>query len=89
MRAGRRSKFRRDVKRAKRRGKDLEKLWAVVRQLEANEALDQQHHHPHRLFGDWSGHWECHIEPDWLLIWTKWDGYLVLERTGSHSDLFG
>ena len=44
--------------------------------------------HQHRLVGDWAGYWECHIGPNWLLIW-KWDGdVLVLARTGTHSDLF-
>lgn len=88
MRAGRSTRFARDVRLAKRRGKDLAKLWAIVRQLEAGENLDRRNY-PHRLSGNWSGHWECHIEPDWLLIWTDVEGYLVLERTGTHSDLFG
>ena len=46
-------------------------------------------HRPHRLSGNWSGAWECHLEPDWLLIWTQEADVLVLTRTGTHSDLFG
>ncbi|MYK57872.1 MAG: type II toxin-antitoxin system YafQ family toxin, partial [Rhodospirillaceae bacterium] len=43
----------------------------------------------HRLSGDWFRAWECHIEPDWLLIWRIDDDSLVLIRTGTHADLFG
>ena len=44
---------------------------------------------PHRLSGQWSESWECHIEPDWLLIWNYRDDALILVRLGSHADLFG
>lgn len=45
---------------------------------------------PHRLSGDWAGYMECHVAPDWLLIWRATDdGELWLVRTGSHADLFG
>jgi len=43
---------------------------------------------PHILSGDWKGFHECHLEPDWLLIWRRTDDALILVRTGSHSDLF-
>ena len=82
------TRFRRDVKLAKRRGKDLKKLWALVRQLRDGIELDPSHR-PHPLRGDWANHWECHIEYDWLLVWSVGHKELILARTGSHSDLFG
>ena len=82
------TQFKRDLRRAKRRGKDLDILWAVVERLVSRQPLDIRNR-PHRLSGEWSRFWECHIEPDWLLIWdTREDDALVLIRTGSHTDLF-
>ena len=81
-------RFERDLARAKRRGKNLEKLWAVVERLLEGQSLDPRHC-PHRLSGDWASSWECHLEPDWLLVWNRREDALVLVRTGSHSDLFG
>ena len=82
------ARFERDLKRAKRRGKDLDKLWALVEVLLSDRDLPSRNR-PHRLSGQWSRHWECHIEPDWLLIWGYRDQALVLVRTGTHTDLFG
>ncbi len=82
------TRFVRDLKRARRRGKDLDKLWRVVEVLSAGSNLEPRHR-THRLSGPWSSHWECHIETDWLLIWTHLDDTLVLVRTGTHTDLFG
>ena len=80
--------FERDLKRIGKRGKKLDKLWSVVERLQRGEPLDSRNRR-HRLSGDWSRHWECHIEPDWLLVWHERDeGALVLVRTGTHSDLF-
>ena len=81
-------RFERDLQRSKRRGKNLDKLWALVDRLLAGEPLDARNR-AHRLSGDWSRSWECHIEPDWLLIWHVGENDLVLARTGTHSDLFG
>lgn len=81
------SQFKKDLKRAKKRGKDRGKLERVVEKIVAGEPLDPRHK-PHRLSGDWSPCWECHIEPDWLLIWDEDDTCVVLTRTGTHSDLF-
>ena len=80
-------RFERDLKRVKSRGKDLGKLWLVVDRLLSRRSLDARHR-PHRLSGVWSGSWECHVDPDWLLIWTREVDALVLVRTGTHSDLF-
>ena len=81
------SQFKKDLKRAKKRGKDRDKLERVVEKIVAGEPLDARHK-PHRLSGDWSPCWECHIEPDWLLIWDEDETCVVLTRTGTHSDLF-
>ena len=81
-------RFERDLQHARRRGKNLDKLWAVVDRLLAGESLEPRHR-THRLSGQWARSWECHIEPDWLLIWHVRDDALVLIRTGSHADLFG
>ena len=82
------SRFEKDLKRAAKRRKDLTKLWGIVERLLAEQSLEPRHR-PHRLSGTWSRHWECHIEPDWLLIWGHDDDCLILVRTGSHTDLFG
>ena len=81
-------RFERDLDRSRRRGKNLDKLWTVVDLLLREQRLAPRHR-VHRLSGDWSRAWECHIEPDWLLVWHRDDDALVLVRTGSHSDLFG
>ncbi len=81
------ARFDRDVKRAQKRGKDLDKLWNVVEALQSGEVLSPRHS-PHRLSGQWSEYWECHIESDWLLIWGYDNEVLVLVRSGTHTDLF-
>jgi len=89
MRALRTTKqFDRDLKAAAKRGKALDKIWQVVATLQKGEPLASRHR-PHRLSGTWSPCWECHIEPDWLLIWLDTEEALVLVATGTHSDLFG
>ena len=80
--------FDRDLKTAKRRGKALGKLWAVVDVLTRGEKLPPRHRH-HKLSGEWCDFWECHVEPDWLLIWHMRGDTLVLVRLGTHADLFG
>ena len=82
--------FKKDYKRAQRRGLDLAKLQKTVDMLANGQALpESQHDHP--LTSNWVNHRECHITPDWLLIYHISEDVLVLEltRTGSHSDLFG
>jgi mRNA interferase YafQ len=82
--------FKRDVKRAKKRGKDPAALQAVLEFLIDGEPLPPRYR-DHTLGGNWVRHGECHIEPDWLLIYKLVDeGRGVrFERTGTHSDLFG
>jgi len=79
--------FRRDVKRTKKRGKDMSKLKALVNLLAAEQPLPATYK-AHPLKGPWKPHWDAHIEPDWLLIYLVEDGVLFLERTGTHADLF-
>ncbi len=81
------SQFKRDFKRIRKRGKDLSKLKEVVSSIAKGEALEERHH-DHALSGKWSGSRDCHIEPDWILIYRADGESLYLERTGSHSDLF-
>lgn len=81
------SQFKRDIKRLKKRGKDLERLGDVVRLL-ANDRPLEEKHRDHALIGRWSGSRDCHIEPDWILIYRNEPESLYLERSGSHSDLF-
>ena len=68
----------------------MDELWTVVGKLLNGETLDEKYH-AHILSGDRKGQWECHIQPDWLLIWEVHDQELVLVliNSGSHSDLFG
>lgn len=81
--------FKQDLKRCKKRGLPMEKLWEVIGRLLNGETLEDKYH-AHILTGDRKGQWECHIEPDWLLIWEVHDERLILVmlNTGTHSDLF-
>lgn len=79
--------FVKDVKRLEKRGKDIDKLKAVVRKLAAGKPLDARHR-DHALHGERAESRDCHVEPDWVLIYTTDDEMLRLERTGTHSDLF-
>ena len=82
-----RRQFRNDLKRQKLRGKDIEELIAAVELLAETGSLPAEYR-PHRLSGEWKSVWECHIEPDWLLIYKVDGDDLHLVRTGTHSDLF-
>jgi mRNA interferase YafQ len=81
------SQFKRDVKQIQGRGKDLGKLKEVLESLVKGEKLSQKYR-DHVLVGQYKGTRECHIEPDWLLIYEWAESEIVLIRTGSHSDLF-
>jgi len=80
-------RFEKDVELAKRRNKHLEKLKEVIRALVAQESLDICYK-DHVLTGNYSGRRECHIEPNWLLIYKLEEARIIFERTGTHSDLF-
>ncbi|GHU59085.1 hypothetical protein FACS189444_3780 [Spirochaetia bacterium] len=81
------SKMKKDVRRCKKRGLDLDKLKTITDTLCAGIPLAPQHR-DHALSGDWAGYRECHIENDWLLIYTIDSGELILfaSRTGAHAD---
>ena len=81
------TQFKRDVRRAEKRSKDLTKLRVLLASLIKQEPLSTRYlNHP--LRGIWKGYREAHIEPDWLLIYRPAGDDLRLVRTGSHSDLF-
>lgn len=81
--------FNRDVKRCKKRGYDIHILLAAVAILKEEGKLPATYR-PHRLSGKYKGLWECHLQPDWLLIWKQDDTELtlLLTNTGTHSDSF-
>jgi mRNA interferase YafQ len=81
------NQFLKDIKRMKKRGKDIKKLQTVVNKLANNETLHPKYR-DHSLMGEWKPCRDCHIEPDWLLVYYSDSNILRLERTGSHSDLF-
>lgn len=83
------NKYKKDLKLLQKRGYNLDLLDDVIDLLIAGEALPQKYH-DHDLHGTFEGCRECHILPDWLLIYEKAEEtlYLYLTRTGSHSDLF-
>jgi mRNA interferase YafQ len=81
------TKFVKDVERIKKRGKDLKKLSLIIELLLEEETLAAKYKN-HKLIGDYKNHWECHIEPDWLLVYVKTKTEIVFARTGTHSDLF-
>jgi mRNA interferase YafQ len=81
--------FRRDFKKADRNPRhDIDKLELVVDLLQETGALPDEYR-PHPLSGNWRPSWECHIQPDFLLIYEVADDTLTLRRCGSHSELFG
>lgn len=79
--------FRRDYRLVEKRGKRIELLEAVMRMLIEQKPLNPQQR-DHVLVGNWAGRRECHIEPDWLLIYKLEVNTIIFERTGTHSDLF-
>ena len=81
------NRFKKDLKRQKKRGKKPGKLEQIINEIcEAGTAPAQCR--PHNLIGTWNGYAECHIEPDWLLIYTVQAETVTFYRTGTHSDLF-
>lgn len=81
------SRFKRDVRLAERRGKDLTKLKVVLQLLIEQRSLPPTYK-DHQLRGDWKGFRDLHIEPDWLLLYRIDGNELQLARTGTHADLF-
>jgi mRNA interferase YafQ len=79
--------FEKDLKRCKKRGKNIEKFKIVARTLLSGSPLDAIHR-DHKLSGNCIGRRDCHIESDWVLIYKLSGKQLIFERTGTHSDLF-
>lgn len=79
--------FKKDRKRANRRGKDLHKLDGLLRRLIEEQPL-QPRNRDHKLAGPWQDCRECHVEPDWLLVYRVVGAEITFIRTGTHSDLF-
>ena len=80
--------FEKSLKRMLRRGKNAEDIKKVIVALANGQPLDRKYK-DHALVGDFAGFRDCHIEPDWLLIYRIRDDAVFLEKTGTHSDLFG
>jgi mRNA interferase YafQ len=87
MKVSQTAQFKKDITRQIKQGKDQLKLVRLVELLLSGHTLPPQHR-DHPLKGPWKGRRDCHIEPDWILIYRKTKHELLLERTGSHSDLF-
>ncbi len=83
------NRFKKHLKICKKRGFDLDFLEKAIDLLAENGFLPEEYK-PHKLKGDYNGCWECHLKPDWLLIWEQNDRGLTLLflGTGTHSDLF-
>lgn len=81
------NQMKRDLKLANKRGRDLSKLKLITDLLQAQKPLLDKHRN-HKLSGNYKDHWECHVEPDWLLIYLPTPTFISLVRTGTHTDLF-
>lgn len=83
------TRFRRSFKKCIKRGLDATVFENAIKILQNTGALPQEYR-PHKLSGKYSGYWECHLQPNWLLIWLQDDNKLILHLidTGTHADLF-
>ena len=78
---------RKDIRQLKKRGHRFEVFYYIIECLKTEKPIPEKHR-THKLKGKWSGYNECHVRPDWLLIWREDTESVKLIRTGSHSDLF-
>jgi len=83
------NRFKKQIKICKKRGLDIRLVEKAIDLLAENGSLPKEYK-PHKLKGDYEGCWECHLKPDWLLVWEQNDVELTLLflGTGSHADLF-
>jgi len=81
------NQFKKDFKRALSQAKDIETLRDVITMLAGGRKLPEKYK-DHSLRGEWNHHRDCHIKPDWILIYRIDGNTLILERMGSHSELF-
>jgi mRNA interferase YafQ len=79
--------FEKDLQRMCKRGKEVARLKAVMTALVDEQPLSERYR-DHALIGNYRGRRECHVEPDWLLVYKLLDDEIIFERTGSHADLF-
>ena len=83
------NRFEKDFIKCTKRNYNIDALGLVIELLESSGKLPNQYK-PHLLSGNFNGYWECHIKPDWLLIWRNNENDKIIElvRTGTHADLF-
>ena len=83
------NQFKKDLKTMIKRGKDEKKIKDIMRSLVEEKPLEPKHR-DHKLIGNYVGRRDCHVEPDWVLIYKlePKEGRVIFERTGTHSDLF-
>ena len=81
------NQFKKDIKKVKKQGKHTDKIKLIMSDLIDEKRLDEKYR-DHKLTGDFKDRRECHIEPDWLLIYRIEKDQIIFERTGSHSELF-
>ncbi|MCK5211089.1 type II toxin-antitoxin system YafQ family toxin [Candidatus Parcubacteria bacterium] len=79
--------FKKDIKSCKKEGKEMKKIKVVIRKLLKGTNIETKYR-LHKLSGIYKNRFECHIQPDWLLIFQKDGNNIIFERTGSHSKLF-
>ena len=87
LRARYTTKFKKDLARSIKRGKNIKKLTKLVDLLISETKLPQKYK-DHPLSGNYLNRRDCHIEPDWILIYKKDANTIIFERTGTHADLF-
>jgi mRNA interferase YafQ len=87
MKLSQTTQFKKDIKKQLKKGKDQQKLVGTIGMLLSGNPLPEKNK-DHPLKGNWKGRRDCHIEPDWVLIYKISEDELLLERTGTHSDLF-
>jgi len=80
-------RYRRDVRRLHKKHYDVHLLTEITKMLQLDGSVPARYQ-PHKLHGKWSGHFECHVAHDWLLIYKTDAKFVYLYRTGSHNDLF-
>jgi mRNA interferase YafQ len=81
------NRFEKDLEKGKRRDKDLGALKEVIELLLQEKSLPVKYYN-HKLKGNFKGYWECHVEPDWLLLYKKTTKEIIFARLGTHTDLF-
>lgn len=79
--------FKKDIKNCEKQGRDIKKIKYVIQKILKGKSIEDKYR-LHKLVGIYKDRFECHVQPDWLLIFKKDGDSIIFERTGSHSDLF-